>query len=124
MMPITKLTGVVIKNLKPTDDGARLNYFDTKHKGLCLRVGARDKTWAYHYRFDGKSRSPALGKYAPGRMDHMDREAAIDAADRIDKLIGQGKDPRTQKAKPKPKSNPPVKTKKYLILMESPQGFE
>ena len=96
-MPISKLTGVVIKNLKPTGDGGRLNYFDTDHKGLCLRVGARDKTWVYHYRFDGKLRSPALGKYAPGRVDHMDRAAAINAANHIDELIGQGKDPRAPK---------------------------
>jgi len=113
-MPISKLTGVVIKNLKPTDDGGRLNYFDTDHKGLCLRVGARDKTWVYHYRFDGTLRSPALGKYAPGRVDHMDRAEAIKAANRNDELIEQGIDPRTQKVKSKPKPRPTTKNPNAL----------
>ena len=48
-MPVVKLTGVVIQNLKPSDNGKRLDYFDTQHKRLCLRVGKRDKTWTYHY---------------------------------------------------------------------------
>ena len=125
-MPISKLTGVVIKNLKPTGDGGRLNYFDTDHKGLCLRVGARDKTWVYHYRFDGKLRSPALGKYAPGRVDHMDRAAAIKAANLIDETMGQGKDPRLHNAKPamtKPTTKNPNALKRrvrqFLDLYES-----
>jgi integrase len=126
-MPITKLTGAVIGKLKPAEDGKRLNYFDSQHKGLCLRVGVRDKTWAYHYRFNGMSRSPALGKYAPTRMDHMDREGAIAAANQIDSQIEQGIDPKTPKTalKPKPKpttANPNAlksRVKQYLKLYRS-----
>ena len=105
-MPVTKLTGVVIRNLKPSGEGSRIYYFDTEYKGLCLRVGKRDKTWAYHYRFNGKSRSPALGKYAPSRIDHMDRAGAISAANRVEELIEKGKDPKqlgNKALKPKPK---------------------
>ncbi|NNK95564.1 MAG: hypothetical protein HKP41_14530, partial [Desulfobacterales bacterium] len=104
----TKLTGVTIRNLKPAKDGSRVNYFDTQHKSLCLRVGTRDKVWSYHYRFNGKLRSPALGKYAPGRVDHMDRAAAISAANLIDDQITQGVDPKHNskpiKAKPTAKN--------------------
>lgn len=94
-MPTEKLTGVTIKNLKPSKNGQRVNYFDMAYRGLCLRVGKRDKTWTYHYRFNGQSRSPSLGKYCPGRVDHMDREAAIRAASEIDRLVDQGIDPKS-----------------------------
>ncbi len=115
-MPITKLTGVVIKGLKPTESGGRQYHFDTEHKGLCLRVGARDKTWAYHYRFDGKLRSPALGKYAPSRSDHMDRAAAIEAANRIDAMVEQSIDPKGKKktVKPKPAAKNPNTLKRRV----------
>ncbi|MFC1719924.1 tyrosine-type recombinase/integrase [Pseudomonadota bacterium] len=106
-MPTTKLTGVAIENLKPGNSGDRVNYFDTAHKGLCLRVGSRDKTWTYHYRFNGKARSPSLGKFSRGRVDHMDRVAAIDAADKIDQLIQQGLDPKYNS--PAVKSKPTVR---------------
>ena len=126
-MPVTKLTGVVIRNLKPTEEGARLNYFDSHHKGLCLRVGTRDKTWAYHYRFNGKSRGPSLGKYAPGRIDHMDREGAIKAANKMDTQVEQGEDPKAAKRPIKPKAKPTTanpnalkqRVKQYLKLYRS-----
>lgn len=98
-----KLTGAVIQNLKPHADGRRVNYFDSQHKGLCLRVGKRDKTWTYHYRFNGKARSPALGKYAIGRTDHMDRSGAINEASTIDKLVDQGVDPKSARKLTQPK---------------------
>jgi len=123
-VPVTKLTGVTIKNLKPALDGGRLNYFDSQHTGLCLRVGARDKSWTYHYRFNGTARSPTLGKYSLGRVDHMDREAAIAAANEIELQVSQGKDPRTAKKLSKPKPRPTTDnpnalkrlTKKFLKL--------
>ncbi len=126
-MPVTKLTGAVIGKLRPSDSGKRLNYFDSSHKGLCLRVGSRDKTWAYHYRFNGKSRSPALGKYALGRIDHMDREAAIKAANQIDALVEKGTDPKAPKARTKPKAKPTTdnpnalerRVKQYLKLYKA-----
>jgi integrase len=93
-MPTVKLTGVTLKNLKPSSTGKRVDYFDSAHTGLCLRVGPRDKTWTYHYRFNGKSRSPSLGKFAPGKKHHVDRDAAIAATEEIDKLINEGLDPK------------------------------
>jgi integrase len=118
----TKLTGVTIQHLKPSEDGTRVNNFDSGHKGLCLRVGKRDKTWAYHYRFDGKMRSPALGKFVPGRVDHMDRAAAIAKANQIDEQVSDGIDPKvvSKPVKPKPTTKNPNtfkrRVKEYLIL--------
>lgn len=102
-MPTKKLTGAVIQSIKPKDDGSRVNYFDSQHTGLCLRVGRRDKTWAYHYRFNGKCRSPVLGKYVLGRTDHMDRAKAIIKASDIDNLVDQGIDPKFSKVQVTPK---------------------
>lgn len=102
-MPTVKLTGVTLKNLRPSSTGTRVDYFDSAHTGLCVRVGTRDKTWTYHYRFNGKSRSPSLGKFAPGKTHHMDRDAAIAAAEEIDNLIDKGLDPKY--------NSPPVKSK-------------
>lgn len=115
-MPVTKLTGVMISGLKPGEDGKRLDYFDTQHRGLCLRVGKRDKTWTYHYRFEGGQRSPALGKYAPTRIDHMDRSAAIAAANEIDKQVDLGIDPKfkTRPARTKPTVKNPNSFKKRV----------
>lgn len=121
-MPTTKLTGVTIQHLKPSENGMRVNYFDTQHKGLCLRVGKRDKTWSYHYRFGGKMRSPALGKFARGRVDHMDRAAAIAKADQIDEQVIAGLDPKvvSKPVKPKPTTENPntfeKRVEEYLVL--------
>ncbi len=51
-----KLTGVVGPE---TEEGkTRTNYFDSAYKGLALRVGARDKSWVYFHRVNGKLRQP------------------------------------------------------------------
>jgi integrase len=107
MMATKKLTGVAIQRLKPNPDGSRSYTYDSSFPGLCLRVGKRDKSWVYYYRLDGKLRGKTLGKYAPGRVDHMDRASTIEAAERIDAIVGKGKDPDqieiqadVQKAKP------------------------
>jgi integrase len=103
-LPVTKLTGVVIQSLKPEADGSRTWHWDASYKGLCLRVGRRDKTWSYMYRFDGKQRNHTIGKYAPGRSDHVDRKAAMLAADEINTQIESSIDPKgkTKSTKPKP----------------------
>jgi integrase len=102
-MPQIKLTGARIAGLKPRSGEAQTKYFDSSYAGLCLRVGARDKAWAFTYRFDGVLQYMTLGKYAPARTDHMDRAAAITAADLIVEQIEQGINPKA-KAKPvKPK---------------------
>ena len=102
-MPVTKLTGAVIKNLKPGADGSRAWHWDVSYKGLCLRVGKRDKTWSYVYRFDGKQRNQRIGKFAPGRSDHMDRAAAIVTADEIESFIENSIDPKSNNKPVKPK---------------------
>lgn len=103
-MPIKKLTGAVIQRLKANPDGSRAWYWDASYKGLCLRVGRRDKTWLYYYRINGKQRNQTLGKYARDRVDHLDRESATTDADQINQWLDQGKDPKNLKklAKTKP----------------------
>jgi integrase len=93
MMPNQKLTGVRIATLKPLSGQARTQYFDSAYPGLCLRVGLRDKSWCYYFRFNGRKQYKSLGKYAIGRTDHMDRAAAIKAADEIEKTIEKGINP-------------------------------
>lgn len=114
-MPTTKLTGAVIQNLKSKPDGSREWYWDTAHKGLCLRVGARDKTWLLYYRFDGKQINRRLGTYAPDRLDHMDREAAVKEAVRIEEQAGKGVDPRQDEK--------PANEKKVKPTAENPNAF-
>jgi integrase len=115
-MPVSKLTGVVIQGLKPNDDGSRSWNWDATYKGLCLRVGKRDKTWAYFYRFDGKQRNQRLGKYAPGRTDHLDRQAAILAADEINSRVENNIDPRgnSKPVKSKPTTKNPNSYKRRV----------
>jgi len=56
------------------------------------------------YRFDGKQRNHTIGKYVPGRSDHVDRKAAMLAADEINTQIESSIDPKgkTKSTKPKP----------------------
>jgi hypothetical protein len=102
-MPQTRLTGARIAGLKPRAGEAQTKYFDSSYTGLCLRVGARDKAWAFTYRFDGVLQYITLGKYAPNRIDHMDRAAAITAADQIIEKIDQGINPKANATPVKPK---------------------
>lgn len=124
-MPVTKFTGAVLNNLKPKEDGSRVTYWDGSFRGLCLRVGRRDKTWSYYYRFNGKLRNHRLGKYAKGRVDHMDIDAARKAADAVAKLVEQGVDPKTRKIAVEPKptiKNPNTlkrRVKQYLDLYKA-----
>jgi len=119
MMPIQKLTGAVIPKLGPklNEDGTQSRewYWDTGHKGLCLRVGARDKTWLVYYRFDGKQRNQRLGAFAPDRVDHMDRDAAVNEAARIETLAGKGIDPRQE--------TKPAREKKVKPTTENPNAL-
>ncbi|MBE9549792.1 MAG: integrase arm-type DNA-binding domain-containing protein [Proteobacteria bacterium] len=120
-----KLTGAVIRGLKPKADGKRETYWDSAYSGLCLRVGNRDKTWAYFYRFDGKQRNHRIGKYALGRADHTDRAAAIAAADVIQEKIERGIDPKgdIKPIEPKPTTKNPNafkrRVKQFLKLYEN-----
>lgn len=107
-MPTKKLTGTTLERLKPAEGEARTNYFDTAHTGLALRVGKRDRTWTFHYRFNGRPYSKVLGKFAKGKGHHMDREAAIKAAVQVEELVQAGIDPRDPRdpAAPVPEKAP------------------
>jgi integrase len=118
-LPQKKFTGVVLKHIKPLPGETRTKYFDSEYGGLCLRVGARDKAWCYYYRFDGKKQYKTLGKYAPGRTDHMDRDAAKKAAGEINSQIEKGINP---KAKAKPVKSKPT-TKNLNALKRRVQQF-
>jgi len=107
-MATKKLTGIAIQQCKPNPDGSRSYTYDSSFPGLCLRAGRRDKSWVYYYRIDGKLRGKTLGKYAPDRVDHMDRAGAIEEAERTDELVKSGQDPSqpaiTKKTKPTTKN--------------------
>ncbi len=62
-MPRVALTDRFIASLKPQ---GRENYFDTKVRGLTLRVTPATKSWAFVYRLTGKpSQWLAIGTYGP-----------------------------------------------------------
>ena len=80
----------------------RKNYFDTKARGLVLRVGPRGKSWYYTYRKGGPPQWLRLGDasvvgLAAARTSALDHRHAIDV---------EGKDPaaerRTPPAPPEP----------------------
>jgi integrase len=45
VMPNTPLTDLTIRSLRPTDDGQRTDYWDTKFPSFGVRVGPRSKTF-------------------------------------------------------------------------------
>lgn len=106
-MPQHKFTAPFLKTAKPLEGQARTKYFDQNYAGLCLRVGARDKSWCYYYRFDGKKQYVTLGKYAPGQIHHLDLQAARHKAGDIQVLLDKGKNPKT--TQPAPKKRPTTK---------------
>jgi hypothetical protein len=57
------LTDPFLRSLRPAERG-RLEFWDTKVTGLCLRVSeANRKTWTVVYRFNGRLRRYTLGVY-------------------------------------------------------------
>ena len=64
-MPSVKMNSLWLKNLKPTEN-RRVDYFDRKQSGLCLRLGISGiKTFVVVYRLQGsrKKRRITLGRY-------------------------------------------------------------
>lgn len=56
-MPSVLLTTKFLKHLKPPAAG-QVDYFDTKERGLVLRVGSTGRrTWCFHYRMPGSRRA-------------------------------------------------------------------
>ena len=87
-MPLTEIT---IKNLKPRDKLYRI----ADEKGLCIEVTpSGGKLWRLKYRFDGKQKLLALGKYPEITLEEA-RERRDDAR----KMLAHGIDPsETRKA--------------------------
>jgi integrase len=80
----------------------RENIFDTKARGLVLRVGPRVKTWYFTYRHGGPTQWLRLGDYpalslAKARAQALDHRHAIDI---------EGKDPAAEKRTPPPAPEP------------------
>src|SRR5690349_17593346 len=88
--------------------GRAENVFDTKTRGLVLRVGTRTKTWYFTYRNGGPTQWLKLGDYPDGLTlaDARDR-VATERARLVD-----GIDPVVEKAKPpvEPTPQAPVYT--------------
>lgn len=79
------------------------NVFDSKTRGLVLRVGARRKTWYFTYRNGGPTQWLKLGEY--------DGLKLADARDRVAKeraRLADGVDPVVEKAKPPVEPAPPA----------------
>lgn len=76
----------------------RENYFDTKTRGLVLRVGPKSKTWFFTYRNGGPTQWVRLGDY-PTRKLADARTLALDQRHAIEV---DGKDPAAEKRNPPP----------------------
>ena len=91
-MPIVALTDRFCSNVK---SAARVDYFDAKTSGLCLRVAPSGlKTFTFHFTTPaGKRARLSLGRY-PGMALARARTLAIEAQGQA----GEGADPRGQGA--------------------------
>src|SRR3954452_25221020 len=84
-MPRTALTDGFVAAVRPP---ARVVYFDSKAKGLALRVTpAGVKTWTFVYRAGGKPRWLTLGSYpalglADARTQALGKRHAVDVEKR------------------------------------------
>ena len=94
-MPTTALTDRSVASAKATT-GQRLELWDERVPGLCLRVTDRGaKTWVLRYRAaDG--RQP---RFTLGRMPTMGLRDARDAAMDVIREVGKGADPATDRKK-------------------------
>jgi integrase len=93
-MPRTMLTDRFIAGLRPA---RRVTYFDTRARGLALRVNATTKTWLFVYRRPGGSPQwLTLGAYAalPGLSLAKARTLAADYRHQVDV---EGRDPAAEK---------------------------
>src|SRR5213594_1951008 len=62
-MPKITLTARTLDALKA--DGKRVDYFDTRLPGFCVRVSAGAKSFAVFYRHGGRLRRLTLGNHPP-----------------------------------------------------------
>lgn len=88
-MPAKNLTDVEVRSLRAAPD-QRLEIFDAKARGLCLRVTSGKKTWSYVYRPKG---SPRLRRYTIGDYPAWTLSAAREKALALRRQIQDGGDP-------------------------------
>jgi len=86
----------------------RENIFDTKARGLVLRVSAKSKVWYFTYRNGGPSQWLRLGDYPSVKLAEA-RTLALEHRHAIDV---EGKDPAAERREPPPEPDtpPPVFT--------------
>lgn len=77
-MPSVDLTDAHIRKTA-VKDGERVELWDARTPGLCIRIGAASRTWIYRYRVDGKYRRMKLGTF-PALSLKDAREIARDTA--------------------------------------------
>jgi integrase len=80
----------------------RENIFDTKARGLVLRVGAKSKVWYFTYRMGGPSQWVRLGEYPAAKLAEA-RTLALEQRHSIDI---EGKDPAAERRAPPPEPEP------------------
>jgi integrase len=88
-MPARSLTDVEVRGLK-AEPGKRLVIFDTKARGLCLRVSPGSKSWSFVYRPKGslKQKRFTIGDYPAWPL-----AAAREKALALRRLVQDGGDP-------------------------------
>lgn len=103
-MPTMVLTDKAVASAKPVE-GGRLELWDVRTPGLCLRVTGRGvKTWIFRYRTpDG--RQP---RFTIGNLPSIGLKDARDRAAEIDREVSLGGDPATtrREARVEPKEAP------------------
>ena len=91
-MPVCNLTVRIIENIQPTP-GRRVEYADTKARGLVLRVTEHGmKTWALRYRYRGRSQRLTLAPADALPLADA-RERALDLL----QAVSKGADPAAEK---------------------------
>ena len=101
--PDTTMTkNLVDRFVAGIQSATRENYFDTKTRGLVLRVSPRAKVWYFTYRNGGPSQWLKLGEYpavtlAEARTLALGQRHAVDV---------EGKDPAAERRAPLPAPHP------------------
>ncbi|MCB5176770.1 tyrosine-type recombinase/integrase [Microvirga lenta] len=88
-MPAKNLTDVEVRALRANSD-QRLEIFDAKARGLCLRVTTAKKAWSFVYRPKGSSK---LRRYTIGDYPAWTLSAAREKALALRRQIQDGGDP-------------------------------
>jgi integrase len=89
VMPAKTLTDVEVRSLRAAAD-QRLELFDAKARGLCLRVTSGKKAWSFVYRAKG---SPRLRRYTIGDYPAWSLSAAREKALSLRRQVQEGSDP-------------------------------